>query len=56
MALVITWMCLRPWASSRQLRRDLVAAKLTLLEFRISLYRALAGSFETERESNEEQE
>lgn len=32
----------------QQLRRDLLTAQLTLVEYRISLYRALAGSFETE--------
>jgi NodT family efflux transporter outer membrane factor (OMF) lipoprotein len=32
------------------LRRDLLTQKRLLLEFRIALYRALAGSFETERE------
>lgn len=37
----------------QQLRRDLIAAKYTLLEFRIALYRALAGGFETEREAGE---
>lgn len=35
----------------QQLRRDLLTARLALIEFRISLYRALAGDFETERES-----
>ncbi len=35
----------------QQLRRDLLSAKLTLLDFRIALYRALAGGFETEREN-----
>jgi NodT family efflux transporter outer membrane factor (OMF) lipoprotein len=35
----------------QQLRRDLLAARLTLVEDRIALYRALAGSFETARES-----
>jgi len=34
----------------QQLRRSLLAAKLVLLEFRIALYRALAGGFETARE------
>lgn len=34
----------------QQLRRDLLTAELTLVEYRISLYRALAGSFETARE------
>lgn len=32
----------------QQLRRDLLSARLILVEYRISLYRALAGSFETE--------
>lgn len=31
----------------QQLRRDLISARLELVEFRISLYRALAGSFDT---------
>lgn len=35
----------------QQLRRNLLAANLTLLEFRIALYRSLAGSIETEREA-----
>lgn len=30
----------------QQLQRDLVSAKMTLLEYRIALYRALAGGFE----------
>ena len=34
----------------QQLRRDLLNAKLSLLEYRIALYRSLAGDFETERE------
>ena len=34
----------------QRLRRDLVAAELNLLEYRIALYRALAGPFETTRE------
>ncbi|MEJ8802775.1 TolC family protein [Pontibacter sp. H249] len=34
----------------QQLRRDLVNARLDLLEIRIELYRALAGGFETARE------
>ncbi len=33
----------------QQLQRDLISAKLTLIDFRISLYRALAGGFATER-------
>lgn len=36
----------------QQLRRDLIDARLELLEIRIALYRALAGGFETEREKN----
>jgi NodT family efflux transporter outer membrane factor (OMF) lipoprotein len=35
----------------QQLRRDLLNSKLALLDYRIALYRALAGSFETERET-----
>ncbi|PAU93758.1 hypothetical protein CK503_11300 [Aliifodinibius salipaludis] len=35
----------------QQLQRDLLTAELTLVEYRIGLYRALAGSFETEREN-----
>lgn len=35
----------------QQLRRDLLSARLTLVEDRIALYRALAGSFETAREN-----
>jgi outer membrane protein, multidrug efflux system len=38
----------------QQLRRDLITAKLNLLEFRISLYRSLAGGFETPLELNQE--
>jgi outer membrane protein, multidrug efflux system len=34
----------------QRLRRDLLTAKLLLLEYRIALYRSLAGGFETERE------
>lgn len=34
----------------QQLRRNLLIAKLQLLEYRIALYRSLAGGFETERE------
>ena len=34
----------------QRLRRNLLTAKLTLIEFRIGLYRALAGGFHTERE------
>lgn len=37
----------------QQLRRDLLAAERTLVEYRIALYRALAGSFETGREAEE---
>ncbi len=35
----------------QQLRRDMLSARLTIVEFRIALYRALAGSFETGREN-----
>ena len=35
----------------QRLRRELIAAKLSLLEFRIALYRALAGGFAIERET-----
>ncbi|MFH5831590.1 efflux transporter outer membrane subunit [Halalkalibaculum sp. DA3122] len=35
----------------QQLRRDLISARLARIEYRIGLYRALAGSFETARES-----
>lgn len=35
----------------QQLRRDLLSAKLLRLEYRIALYRALAGGFKTDRES-----
>ncbi len=34
----------------QQLQRDLLTARLTLVEYRVALYRALAGSFETQRE------
>ena len=37
----------------QQLQRDLLTAELTLVEYRIGLYRALAGSFETERENED---
>lgn len=40
----------------QQLRRDLIDAKLELLEIRIALYRALAGGFETEVEELVEEE
>jgi outer membrane protein TolC len=33
----------------QQLRRDYVSAQLQQIQVRIALYRALAGSFETER-------
>ncbi len=36
----------------QQLRRDMLAAQQQQLEIRIELYRALAGSFETQRETN----
>jgi NodT family efflux transporter outer membrane factor (OMF) lipoprotein len=35
----------------QQLRRNLISSRLTLIEYRISLYRSLAGSFETKRET-----
>jgi NodT family efflux transporter outer membrane factor (OMF) lipoprotein len=35
----------------QQLRRDLIAARLELLDIRIGLYRALAGGFRTDRET-----
>jgi len=38
-------------ANNQALRRDLLTAKRQLLEFRIALYRALAGGFETDREA-----
>ena len=37
----------------QQLRRDLLAARLRLLEYRIALYRSLAGGFELESMRNE---
>lgn len=37
----------------QQLRRNLLSARLELLEYRIALYRAIAGGFETERESED---
>ena len=37
-------------ADEQQLRRDLLAAERDMLEFRIALYRALAGGFDTPRE------
>jgi len=39
----------------QRLRRDLLSAHLQLLEYRVALYRSLAGGFETARESNNEQ-
>lgn len=38
---------------AQQLRRDLLSARLTLVEDRIALYRALAGSFETPAQPDE---
>ncbi|UII30485.1 TolC family protein [Fulvivirga ulvae] len=38
----------------QQLRRELIAARYSLLEFRINLYRSLAGGFDTERETEDE--
>ena len=37
----------------QQLRRDLIRAKLNLLEYRIALYRALAGGFDMGREQED---
>ncbi|WP_279591370.1 efflux transporter outer membrane subunit [Halospina denitrificans] len=37
----------------QELRRNLLSAELELLEFRIALYRALAGGFDTGRETGE---
>ncbi len=37
----------------QQLRRELINARLLLLEYRVALYRALASSFETERALND---
>lgn len=37
----------------QQLRRDLLTARLTIIEHRISLYRALGGSFETPLMANQ---
>jgi len=38
--------------AEQRLRRDLISAKLVLLEHRIALYRALAGGFDTGRDTN----
>ena len=38
----------------QRLRRDLLSARLALLEFRIALYRALAGGFKTSREAEKD--
>ncbi|MBT4141172.1 MAG: efflux transporter outer membrane subunit [Candidatus Latescibacteria bacterium] len=38
--------------NEQRLQRDLISAKLELLEFRVALYRALAGGFKTDRETN----
>ena len=38
----------------QQLRRELLQARLQRVEYRIALYRALAGGFETARESGDE--
>lgn len=37
----------------QQLQRDYISAQMTLLEYRIALYRSLAGGFKTEREKVE---
>lgn len=39
--------------NEQRLQRELISAKLDLLEFRIALYRALAGGFKTGRETAE---
>lgn len=39
----------------QQLRRDMLSAKQELVQIRISLYRALAGAFETDREAELEE-
>lgn len=41
-------------AQQQQLRRGLIDARMTLLEIRIGLYRALAGGFGTERMTDED--
>lgn len=38
--------------AEQQLRRDLINARLSLLEYRVAVYRALASGFETEKEMN----
>lgn len=38
----------------QQLQRDILEAQQTLLEHRITLYRTLAGGFETDRTDSEE--
>ncbi len=38
---------------AQRLRRELLSAKLQLLEYRVALYRALAGGFQTAREANQ---
>lgn len=40
----------------QQLRRDLLSSRLLLVEFRIALYRSLAGSFEVETMASDESE
>ncbi|MFP4526113.1 MAG: efflux transporter outer membrane subunit [Bacteroidales bacterium] len=37
----------------QRLRRELLTEKMTMFEYRINLYRALAGGFKTERETKE---
>lgn len=41
-------------SQEQQLRRSLLSARLLLLEYRIALYRALAGSFETPKTKSDE--
>ncbi|NJK96115.1 MAG: TolC family protein, partial [Bacteroidales bacterium] len=41
-------------SQEQQLRRNLLSARLLLLEYRIALYRALAGSFETPKTKSDD--
>ena len=47
---------LRALNSEQRLQRDLLAARRSLLTFRVALYRALAGGIPTERENEEKWE
>ena len=40
----------------QRLQRNLLSARLSLLEYRVGLHRALAGGFETEREAKSDEE